>query len=881
MSEMLQNITESLDIGIVTCDSSYRLRFWNSLGPKLFGAPPEMFTRGRPIQEIFSFFAERGDYGPGRPQRLAVERLHQITQETWQGPHSYFHIRSDANAIQVRVQRANGELIFQLSDVLGVQSILEGTVDAIVFVDELQRIISFNRGAESIFGWRAAEVVGQGLDILLPERYRESHKAHMQAFSVSIARTQSMQGRSEIMGLRKSGEEFPAEASIAKIRTGGALLFAAILRDISARRKLEAAERQSEAALVQAQKLARLGYYRWSKSQQKLISYNEEYRAILGMSPVRAAGDLPGIEPFLHPDDRVRVSQAHRAAEAGGLAVQLEFRIRRPDGAMRYLRDYNQAEPNPDGPPDTWFGTIQDITDLKEREDELRQSQAALDQAAKLAKLAHYRWSKVENRYLQLSDQFFEIMGLPIDLPLKVGDYVDPLLHPDDRARLIATRGAAEVEGRQIDLEYRIVRPDGEVRHIHEIAEIKPGRAGSAEVYFGTVQDVSEQKRVEDELRESEERHRSVVAALADGVVLQDREGVIRAANASAERILGLTADQIMGRTSLDPRWRAIREDGSPFPGEAHPAMQTLETGQPCRDVIMGVRKPDGSTSWISINTQPMFRPGEPQCHAVVSSFAEVTDRRRAEAELRQSQKLQSIGTLAGGIAHELNNLLVPIIGLTELTIEKLPERGRNRTNLNNVLAAAERARLLVQNILAFSRRDTPNRQQIKIEPLIDEVLSIVRPVLPTTIDIRLRVERGTPEIPADAALIHQVLINLMSNAAAAMGLKGGFLEITVSGVDLSESFCRTRPGLVPGRYARIRVSDTGHGMDEETQRRIFEPFFTTKKTGDGTGMGLSVVHGIVSAHSGVIEVESEIGRGTAFTVYFPAFDPTAALIIS
>jgi len=113
------------------------------------------------------------------------------------------------------------------------------------------------------------------------------------------------------------------------------------------------------------------------------------------------------------------------------------------------------------------------------------------------------------------------------------------------------------------------------------------------------------------------------------------------------------------------------------------------------------------------------------------------------------------------------------------------------------------------------------------------------------------------------------------------MGLKGGLLEITVSGVDLSESFCRTRPGLVPGRYARIRVSDTGHGMDEETQRRIFEPFFTTKKTGDGTGMGLSVVHGIVSAHSGVIEVESEIGRGTAFTVYFPAFDPTAALIIS
>jgi PAS domain S-box-containing protein len=627
-----------------------------------------------------------------------------------------------------------------------------------------------------------------------------------------------------------------------------------------------------EAALLQAQKLARLGYYRWSKSRQQLIGCNDEYRELLGMPPAAFTARSPGVEPLLHCDDRERVLRAHRAAEAGGLPMQLEFRIVRPDGEVRHLRDYSQPEPNPGGPPETWFGTVQDITDLKAREEELQQSRAALDQAARLAKLAYYRWSIRENRYLELSDTFFEIMGLPVERTLRTGDYVDPMVHPDDRGRLIQQRTAAEADGRQIDLEYRIVRPDGDTRYLHEIAEIKRSEAGAEEVYFGTVQDISEQKRIEDELRESEERHRSVVAAMADGVVLQDRQGTIRAANASAARILGLTADQIMGRTSMDPRWRAIRENGEPFPGDSHPAMLTLKTGEPCRDVIMGVYRPDGTLGWISINTQPMFRPDEQQCHAVVCSFTEVTDRRRAEAELRQSQKLQSIGTLAGGIAHELNNLLVPIIGLTELTIEKLPERGRNRTNLNNVLVAAERARLLVQNILAFSRRDTPNRQSLKIESLIEEVLSIVRPVLSTTIDIRHKVERSTPDIPADAALIHQVLINLMSNAAAAMGLKGGLLDIAVSGVDLAESFCRSRSGLVPGRYARIRVSDSGHGMDEETQRRIFEPFFTTKKTGDGTGMGLSVVHGIVSAHSGAIDVESEVGRGTAFTVYFPAF---------
>jgi len=539
MSESLQNITESLDIGIVACDVNFGLRYWNSLGPKLFGAPAEMFVKGRPIQEIFGFFAERGDYGPGHHHRLALDRLHEITQATWLGPHIYFHLRADAGAVQVRVQRsANGEMIFQLSDVLGMHSVLEGTVDAIVFVDQSHRIISFNRGAEVTFGWRASEVIGQPLDILLPERTRAAHKAHIQAFSASIARAQSMQGRSEIVGLTKTGEEFPAEASIAKIRTCSGLIFAAILRDISGRRKLEAAERQSEAALSQAQKLANLGYYRWSKSQQKVISCNEEYRAILGLPKARMATELRGVEPLLHPDDRERILRAHRAVERDASALQLEFRIVRPDGAVRYLRDRNQPEPNPAGPPDTWFGTMQDITDLKQGEEALRQSEAALDQAAKLAKLAHYRWSKVEDRYLQLSEQFFEILGIPVDVPPKLGDYIDPRLHPDDRERLIAERSAAETRGRKMDLEYRILRPDGEVRHIHEIAEIKPGPDGLAEVYFGTIQDVSEQKRVESELRESEERHRSVIAALADGVLLQDRQGEIRAANASAEHIL-------------------------------------------------------------------------------------------------------------------------------------------------------------------------------------------------------------------------------------------------------------------------------------------------------------------------------------------------------
>lgn len=237
-----------------------------------------------------------------------------------------------------------------------------------------------------------------------------------------------------------------------------------------------------EAALLQAQKLARLGYYRWSKARREVIACNEEYREILGLPAAPFTARCAGVEPLLHADDRERVLHAHRRAETTGGPMQLEFRIVRPDGAIRHLRDYSQPEPNPGSAPETWFGTVQDITDLTVREEELRQSRAALAQAARLAKLAHYRWSMAERRYLELSDTFFEIMGLPVERPLHAGDYLDHLVHPDDLTRLIRQRSTAEHEGRQIDLEYRIIRPDGDVRHLHEIAEIKRGENGAVAV---------------------------------------------------------------------------------------------------------------------------------------------------------------------------------------------------------------------------------------------------------------------------------------------------------------------------------------------------------------------------------------------------------------
>ena len=192
---------------------------------------------------------------------------------------------------------------------------------------------------------------------------------------------------------------------------------------------------------------------------------------------------------------------------------------------------------------------------------------------------------------------------------------------------------------------------------------ISPLQTDDELISLATVRDVTSKHLAEDNLRKSEDRYRSVVSAMAEGVVVQERNGTITACNESAERILGLSADQMKGRTSVDPSWGAIHEDGSPFPGDTHPSMIAMNTGQRQANVCMGVRKPDGGTTWILINAEPIFYPGTELPRAVVTTFSDITERKRLEEQLFQVQKLDAIGRLAGGIAHDFNNILGVILG--------------------------------------------------------------------------------------------------------------------------------------------------------------------------------------------------------------------------
>ncbi|MGD2090540.1 MAG: response regulator [Candidatus Aminicenantes bacterium] len=250
----------------------------------------------------------------------------------------------------------------------------------------------------------------------------------------------------------------------------------------------------------------------------------------------------------------------------------------------------------------------------------------------------------------------------------------------------------------------------------------------------------------------------------------------------------------------------------------------------------------------------------------------DMTRQKELEQRLIQAQKMEAIGTLAGGIAHDFNNILAVIVGHAELMREELPEESRMRKSAEQIVTSSERGAELVKQILAFSRQSKRNRKPLQLKPVIKESLRLLRSVLPSTIEIRQDIQPTCARILADPTQIHQIMMNLGTNAAHAMRDQGGILEVKLEGVVLDAESVKTYHDINPGPYLKLTVSDTGHGMPPEVIERIFEPYFTTKKTGEGTGMGLAVIHGIVKSYDGDITVRSEPGKKTSFDVVFPCF---------
>ncbi len=375
--------------------------------------------------------------------------------------------------------------------------------------------------------------------------------------------------------------------------------------------------------------------------------------------------------------------------------------------------------------------------------------------------------------------------------------------------------------------------------------------------------------RIQAEKNQFEQQH-AVLAAVIDqfmqGVILFAPDGAISYVNPAFERINGADRATIIGESIHNCGGALL---GAPFVQTLKDvvAQSTTHTG---RYVIA---RNDGSI----VDVEAVLSPVRESSGTVVSYAAivrDLTPEIQLENQLRHAQKMEAVGTLAGGIAHDFNNILGAIIISSEMALDDAKEGITNQELLEIVLNAAERGRNLVTQILAFSRQGEQKRQTVRLSPIVKECLKLLRASLPTTIDIRPAIRSEEAMALVDPTQIHQVIVNLCTNAAHAMHGKVGVLEISLSDVTLQEDVAGTHPDLHAGPYVELSVKDTGHGMGKEVLERIFDPFFTTKKQGRGTGLGLPVVYGIVKDHGGGIVVESEPGKGTTVRVLIPRAEP-------
>jgi PAS domain S-box-containing protein len=365
------------------------------------------------------------------------------------------------------------------------------------------------------------------------------------------------------------------------------------------------------------------------------------------------------------------------------------------------------------------------------------------------------------------------------------------------------------------------------------------------------------QKKIEQSLQESEEQHRSIIQTAMDGFFLADTKGRLLEVNETYCKMSGYSDKELLSM-------RISQLESIETGHEVENRIQTIISRGEDRFESQHFRK-DGTTFEVEVSVQYRSIDGG----QFVSFIRDITKQKKMETLVHQSQKVESIGTLAGGIAHDFNNILFPIIGNSEMLIEDVPEDSPFKYGLNQIYTGALRASELVKQILTFSRQETGELKLMKLQPIIKEALKLIRATIPTTIAIKQNIQPDCGAIKADPTQIHQIIMNLATNAYHAMEVIGGEMNVRLKKVKIEEPDL-FNPDIKPGTFACLSISDTGKGMDNELIEKIFDPFFTTKETGKGTGMGLSVVHGIVKSMHGTIQIYSEPDKGTDFHVYLP-----------
>ncbi|HTO83004.1 MAG TPA: PAS domain S-box protein [Methylomirabilota bacterium] len=631
--------------------------------------------------------------------------------------------------------------------------IVENANEGIWLLDPDARTVYANARLAEMLGYGVADMIGRRNLEFMDAAAQEQSKRNWEK------RRAGLSSRHEFRFRRRDGTDLWTHVSAVPIQDEGGFAGAlAMVTDISERKLVETALRESEARLRRAGRMARFGHWKWIADGPQddgtggTSEYSVEGAEILGRSPEELA--IPNrdyLRQVVHPDDRAHVRDVSLQlfGEAGPF-YSLEYRIIRPDGEIRDIQEMGENVYAADGTPLYAEGTIQDITERKRAEAALRASEAHLRRASRIAKFGHWMWTPdVDGRWTggasRYSSEGAAILGYDAaDLVISNADFYARIVHPDERARLRAI-GERVARRREpgYSVEYRIVRPDGTVRDVQEIGENVFDASGRIAAAAGTIQDVTERKRLEE--------------------------------------------------------------------------------------------------------------------------------------QLRQAQKMEVVARITGGVAHDFNNLLTVILGNAEMLGQRLTGEPLEQRLADMILDAAHRGGDLVSQLLSFARRQPLEPKPVDANGLIDGMLLLLRRSAGGAVALDVAPAADLWPALVDPAQLETALLNLAINARDAMP-SGGILRVETANVRLDDAFVAKNRGAHPGDYVMLAVVDNGTGMAPDVAARVFEPFFTTKPIGKGSGLGLSMVYGFVKQSGGYVQIETRVGAGTAVRLYLPRLPEGPAL---
>ena len=769
-------------------------------------------------------------------------------------------------SLRKAVKRRTAELEMRESELRTSEAqyreLVENANSIILRRDNQGRISFINEFAQRFFGYQASELIGQSVvGTIVPET--DSAGKNLQAMIADIGLRPNHYAANENENMRRDGSRvwiswtnrplYNPAGEVSEVLCVG--------NDITARRRAEEALRRERERLEFVIDGSRLGTWEWNVQTNETV-FNETWARQVGYRLEELAPcSFETWERLVHSDDLAQTRTSLLSCIEGEAPdYDSEFRMKHRDGHWVWILARGRILTyDAEGRPLVMFGTHTDITRIKQAEERLQTTNELLSLFIRHSPIYAFikEVSPTESRALHVSDNYQEMLGIPGSE--MIGKTMQEIFPAEFAEKITADDWLVVSRGRILHLD--------EDLNGRNYTTIKfPIQFGDRHLLAGYTIDITERKRTMEELRRRENQLQKILEILPIGLWFADKNGTLLHGNPMGIKIWGAEPHVPISEYGIFKAWRLPARE--PVKPEEWALAKTIRNGVTIVDELLEIESFDGKRKTILNYTAPVLDDNGNLDGAIVV-ILDISDRTALENQLRQAQKMESIGRLAGGVAHDFNNMLSVILGHTELALLSLDPTQPLFPRLQNIREAAQRSADLTQQLLAFARKQTVAPKVLDLNETLAGMLKMLRPLIGENIDLAWLPGKDPGSVKIDPSQIDQILVNLCVNARDAIDGTGK-VTIETGATTFDETYCARHAGFVPGDYALLAVSDDGCGMDPEMLSHLFEPFFTTKKTGAGTGLGLATVYGIVKQNDGFINVYSEPGHGTTFRIYLP-----------